>query len=180
MQTRTEDNPLALAGLTSDGVQRYGSTSDAWYNQTTSTEVVTPAYTQYRYRTRTRTYTYTRTVGSDEWSDSYIAGANVRILYKRNGNIDVLRIPAVQVIDEEAFRGSGASVIVVANGTKTIESGAFADCPNLISVMLPDTVTSIAANAFEGCPKLTLFVYPGSYQAYYAQSNGIPYQTITQ
>lgn len=36
----------------------YGSSSNAWYNQTTRSVVVTNAYNQYRYRDRSQVYTY--------------------------------------------------------------------------------------------------------------------------
>ncbi len=177
-QTKTSNTALSKAGKTTDGVQRYNSTSDPWYNENQSSELVTAAYKEYRYRTRPRTYTYSRTIGSNIWQDRYIEGANVRILYKKNEYKGVLRVPVLATIESEAFAGSGITVVLLAEGIKTIEERAFADCQNLISIMIPSSVNYIDDDAFSGSDLITLFVHRGSYGAEYAESSGIPYQLI--
>ena len=136
--------------------------------------------TQYSYRTRTRTYSYIRTVGSEVWQNTPIldSQAEVRILYKLYSE-GVLCLPPVSVIEDEAFADSDAIRFVQISGsTGSIGSRAFADCLGLQSAMIPASVTSIAADAFAGCPGLTLFVQEGSAAQSFAQSSGIPYQTI--
>lgn len=44
----------------------------------------------------------------------------------------------------------------------TIEAAAFADCPNLLCVVIPVSVTSIAPDAFRGCDGLTIIAPEGS------------------
>lgn len=49
---------------------------------------------------------------------------------------------------------------------KTIRWGAFTDCTELISVTIPDSVTSIGDAAFRGCAKLTSIVIPDSVMSF--------------
>ena len=52
--------------------------------------------------------------------------------------------------------------IVIKNGTKSISGSAFANCNNLVSVEIPDTVTKIGNSAFFGCTSLTSITIPES------------------
>ena len=66
-------------------------------------------------------------------------------------NLNVLRLPAGTIeIEEEAFAGIAADVVIIPEGCTEIGNRAFADCPNLIYVRLPDSVTSISEDAFTG------------------------------
>ena len=57
----------------------------------------------------------------------------------------------LKVIEEEAFAGAAFEAVVIPTGVTSIESRAFAGCPNLIRVRIPEGVLSIAEDAFEGC-----------------------------
>ena len=71
----------------------------------------------------------------------------------------VLTLPAALTeIDEEAFAGTNAQMIVVPNTVTSIGSRAFADCPNLVAVKLPEGA-SVAEDAFEGCHDELVIVY---------------------
>ena len=51
---------------------------------------------------------------------------------------------------------------VVKSGTRVICDSAFANCSGLISVTIPNSVTSIGDWAFEGCSGLTSVTIPNS------------------
>lgn len=54
--------------------------------------------------------------------------------------------------------GSGFQL---AAGTVRIESGAFKECQRLLSVLVPSSVTSMAAGAFAGCSSLEILAFQG-------------------
>lgn len=67
----------------------------------------------------------------------------------------MLRIPSgVQTIEEYAFAEGGFEAVVIPDGCRSIGSGAFADCPNLCYVWIPESVTNIAEDAFAGSPNV--------------------------
>ena len=60
------------------------------------------------------------------------------------------RAAMLKEIEDEAFMGLAVEGIIIPDGCTTIGSKAFADCPNLIYIKIPASVTSIADDAFEG------------------------------
>jgi TPR repeat protein len=48
----------------------------------------------------------------------------------------------------------------IQHGTKSISNGAFENCPNLKTIMIPNSVTSITNKAFSGCDKLSSIIIP--------------------
>ena len=75
-------------------------------------------------------------------------------------------------IGEEAFRGSGGSVVVIAGDCERLAEGVFADMPMLDEVHIPATVTEIEDTAFDGCAENLLIVAPGdSVAAQFAMDN---------
>jgi len=66
-----------------------------------------------------------------------------------------MKLPAqLKTIEEEAFSGIIAQAIIIPNGCTTIRDTAFADCPNLLYVWIPKSVTNISEHAFDGCNKV--------------------------
>ena len=51
---------------------------------------------------------------------------------------------------------------IIKEGTRVITSDAFADCVDLTSVTIPNSVTSIGENAFKSCKGLTSIIIPNS------------------
>ena len=84
---------------------------------------------------------------------AHVGGVDMRHPAWRVAVVDpaaVLTLPGdLAVIEEEAFAGVSAQMIVVPEGVTEIRARAFADCPNLIAVILPDGV-SVDDSAFEG------------------------------
>ena len=64
----------------------------------------------------------------------------------------------------------------VSTATTTISAGAFLNNANLINVLVPKTVTSIANGNFSGCSSISLLVYNDSAALTYAINNGISYE----
>jgi len=85
-------------------------------------------------------------------------------------------LPNVQVIESEAFQGlTAASCVIFMNGsTASIGENAFADCPNLSFVYLPDSITQIDSSAFANCPSVTFICHEESEAAAYAAAHEIP------
>ena len=51
---------------------------------------------------------------------------------------------------------------IIPDGIKVIGTSAFADCHNLISITIPNTVTNIDDNAFYGCINLKNIYFHGT------------------
>ena len=86
-----------------------------------------------------------------------------------------VQLPAsLKEVQAEAMAGTAVEYIALPSGATTIGSRAFADCPNLIGVIVPATVTSIAADAFENSPKAVIVTPLQSYAHSYGISCNIP------
>ena len=59
--------------------------------------------------------------------------------------------------------------------TSEISSGCFASCSNLESIILPESLTSIAADAFQGCTNVVAHVDDSSYAKEYCELNSISF-----
>lgn len=69
----------------------------------------------------------------------------------------------LKYIDEDAFHGCTNLIsIIIPNLVSSIGNCAFFDCDNLTSVTIPDSVISIGKDAFAGCCKLTSIMIPDS------------------
>ena len=79
-----------------------------------------------------------------------------------------------------AFRScSSLGSLTIAAGVKSVSDFAFAYCTGLAEAELPKSLTSIAQTAFKGDNGMLLYVYEGSYAESFAETNGIPYETIS-
>lgn len=85
-----------------------------------------------------------------------------------------LIIPSmITVIEEEAYVGVSAEIIICPDGCTTIERLAFSGCRNLRTVVISATTTIIADDAFSGSDNdLTIQTPSGSYAESYAISHG--------
>ena len=81
-------------------------------------------------------------------------------------------IPAFTTsIESEAFYGIAAKRVKLQGNVSSIGSMAFAYCPNLVSIYIPGSCTSIAGDAFAGVPGLTIYGKEDSYAESYAIDN---------
>lgn len=58
------------------------------------------------------------------------------------------------------FTKSGIKSVTFENGRTSISANVFRRCPELETIVLPESVTKIDSNAFSDCPKLTAFTIP--------------------
>lgn len=74
--------------------------------------------------------------------------------------LNTLTLPAAtKEIEPEAFMNVSAQVIIVPTGCTSIGSRAFANCRNLMYVILPSTLESLADDAFAGCGSSVEFIW---------------------
>jgi len=72
-----------------------------------------------------------------------------------------LALPAhLQKVEVSAFRGSGIRSLVLPETVNSLASNIFAECPNLESVTLPSGLTRLPNQLFDKCPKLTTVNIP--------------------
>ena len=67
--------------------------------------------------------------------------------------------------------------VIIPKGITSIEDYAFAQCSELRSAIIPDSVNQLGKNVFDGSENVTLYVIAGSAAETYAIENQIPYQT---
>ena len=96
------------------------------------------------------------------------------------GDATLLQIPAVLdgypvvAIGERAFENAQIVAVVLPEGLQSIAWFAFYGCTELVDVTVPASVTDIGHAVFDGCPKATLVCPKGSFAAEYAKSYGLP------
>jgi len=89
-------------------------------------------------------------------------------------NADTLLPAALTVIEEEAFRGSGAKKVYLPDGVTSIGALAFADCAKMTEIRIPASVSDIAPDAFDGhSSALVIYGANGSAAQTFAQRHGI-------
>ena len=91
------------------------------------------------------------------------------------GTADFTLPAGLLTIEEEAFAGISAQRVEVSWNVGAIGPRAFAGCPNLLAISIPDTVTSIDDSALAGCGSVTVFGPAGSEAQRFAEANGLPF-----
>ena len=86
---------------------------------------------------------------------------------------------ALTAIEAEAFAGGVLTYAKLPEGTASIGSRAFADCPNLRYTYIPAATTEIAADAFENVTGLTILGKTGTIAESYAQDHGCSFIAIS-
>ena len=65
----------------------------------------------------------------------------------------------LKTIGKSAFAYCNLSTVILHYGLISINNGLFSHCDGLISVVIPDSVTSIGDSAFDGCTSLTSVMF---------------------
>ena len=91
---------------------------------------------------------------------------------------DFILPDSLTTIEAEAFEGGAFRYVQLPEGVTSIGSRAFADCPNLAYIYIPEETDTIARDAFEGVSGLTILGHSGSYAEVYAQRNGIAFIAV--
>ncbi len=83
-------------------------------------------------------------------------------------------------IEDSAFEGVDAAIVIIPDGMTTIGSRAFASCPNLKHISIPDSVTTIDGHAFDEVNSLYLYgTANGPAQTYAASHDNITFIPLT-
>lgn len=92
---------------------------------------------------------------------------------------DLLMPAALTKIGDNAFAGTSAEWIKLSDQVVEIGDRAFADCPNLEEIYIPESTYRISNSAFEGIQKeLTIYGQNGSYAEFYAIKHGFKFISI--
>jgi hypothetical protein len=91
---------------------------------------------------------------------------------------DFILPASLTFIEDEAFAGGAFRYVQLPEGVSVIRSCAFADCPNLAYIYIPEETGTIARDAFSGVSGLTILGHSGSYAEFYAQRNGIAFVAV--
>ena len=76
-------------------------------------------------------------------------------------------------VEDYAFQGCAFTYVRLSDETTTLGNGAFADCPNLKHVYLPQKTVIIGSNVFPD--GVTIHGKDGSYAEFYANKNGFDF-----
>lgn len=88
---------------------------------------------------------------------------HTRIASKAFVNCGSLKTNTTIISDNRLLRvGINEEQYVIDDGITTIEAGAFMNCCELISIVIPESIKVIGSNAFEGCTSLESVVIPNS------------------
>ncbi len=85
---------------------------------------------------------------------------------------EVNGVPVTWISEYAFYESHALKSIVIPDNVSSISFSAFANCPNLSNITVPDTI-SIAEDAFGNCPSLTKTLYEN---AYYYGNESNPYQ----
>lgn len=118
--------------------------------------------------------------GSEVTASTVLTESEDQTVYAHWSPLGELTLPdAIQTIDAEAFMGgSQISHAVIPASCASIESKAFANCENLVSVRILGKNTTFESDTFEGSPNVVIFCYGGSRAQRLASADGLEYHLI--
>ena len=90
------------------------------------------------------------------------------------------RCASAQQGEEEAFSEIAAASILLGDDVTSIRDYAFAYCPNLKQIVIPESVKEISIHAFDGCDAFVIWGIEGSYAESYAEENGFLFLSVKE
>ena len=90
---------------------------------------------------------------------------------------DLVTSRALKTIEEEAFEGIAAVNVHISDNVETLGSRAFANCPNLRSIYIPESVKKIESDLLEGCGNITVYGKSAIARSF-AETNGFAYVEV--
>ena len=105
----------------------------------------------------------------EEWDGWALTDGGLRLSYtkpvpERVVVPSALHNKTVRRLGVDALRCSGAREAVVAEGIREIGAYAFAECPELERVTLPDSLAELGAHCFARSPRLSHLSLPASWR----------------
>lgn len=89
-------------------------------------------------------------------------GSSVTLTAQKLSDFTKLTFPAALTdLQDEACMGLPIQEAVFGSDIQTIGNRAFADCTNLVTVLIPNGAVTIAADAFDGCTSVTVIAPTG-------------------
>ena len=88
---------------------------------------------------------------------------------------DLVLPSALTVIEEEAFAGGAFTYVRLSENTVSIGKNAFADCPKLARIYIPEATTDIDPAAFGELSSLTIVGKTGSVAETFASTHGFAF-----
>lgn len=81
-------------------------------------------------------------------------------------------------VEESAFEGTAAMVVILPEGAERLEERSFALMPNLRVMFIPESVHTIGESAFDGTHRLTFVGIEGSAAQGYARQHGFAFMRL--
>ncbi len=162
--TSMRDQKKYKEELATTPLEAEGLTFVGWYLEPSFKTLLTSSY-----RPTATTNLYAR------WTEGYTEGLNFSVtkdgkyeVRQYSGRADTVVIPSTYLgievvgIAASCFRNQPLVSIDLTKATnlKSIGSGAFENCPNLTSIVIPESVTAIGDGVFSGCASLASIVLP--------------------
>ena len=111
--------------------------------------------------------------------DGYLYENDARIKLFTDNLPDLILPANLTKIESEAFVRGAFKYVKLPEKTVSIGYRAFADCPNLTKIYIPQATTNISTGAFGNNLKLTIVGVPGSYAETYALTNGYGFMPVS-
>lgn len=93
--------------------------------------------------------------------------------------VDMSMTKITELANQTFYRCSSLKNVILPDTCTAIRKYSLASCPQLESVFIPASVTTIEDNAFKGSTAVTITGYFGSYAEEYAKANNIPFNAVS-